>query len=556
MVQRLFAFLCLIIVLIPATQAASEAITSTLPQSATTAKAEKRPQKTAEEYYLDGLACLKASDTNCAIVPLAAINPASPYAKLLGAQIAGASSDFDTPLRLLIPLQAEAGLLPQAYASLHATLALAYEAQENVLNALEQRVKAEPFIGDKEAVADNQIRIWKQLSSQAKEALVEMRGESPDPVVQGWVDLALAVAYADRKSRNIEQWRKAYPDHPAGDALLSFIAEATVAVNVPDATTAFRGKIALLLPLESAAYSAAAKAVQAGFMAAHAADTSEPEVVVYVTGDAEATLQAYRRATAEGARIVVGPLTRDEVTALSTEKLTVQTLALNQPEGNLKPQDHLIVFGLPAEAEARQVARLARDHGMQNALIVVADNPLAQRMAKAFSEEWHRLDGNISLQLSIPASDNLANFKAEAAAHPSDMIFLASSAPQARLVRPYLDQAIPTYGTSHLYDGISRSVQNLDLVAVHFVDMPWLVDPDNPDFSAFERSGSAELQRLFALGLDSYRLLPLLAERPVVGKKLLDGATGGISMSEGGLLARELPMAQFRREGIALENLP
>jgi outer membrane PBP1 activator LpoA protein len=160
------------------------------------------------------------------------------------------------------------------------------------------------------------------------------------------------------------------------------------------------------------------------------------------------------------------------------------------------------------------------------------------------------------LQLSIPASDNLANFKAEAAAHPSDMIFLASSAPQARLVRPYLDQAIPTYGTSHLYDGISRSVQNLDLVAIHFVDMPWLVDPDNPDFSALERSGSAELQRLFALGLDAYRLLPLLAERPVAGKKLLDGATGGISMSEGGLLTRELPMAQFRREGIALENLP
>lgn len=567
MVQRVVAFLFLLSVLftslIQVAHSATEAKKSPQPPSAAIQavkkpQPEKKPQKTAEEHYLDGLACLKAGDAGCASAALAAINPAAPYAKLLSAQIAAANNDFDAPLRLLIPLQAEAGLLPQAYASLHSTLALAYESQENVLYALEQRVKAEPFLGGPAEVADNQTRIWKLLSMQAREALVEMRGESPDAIVQGWIDLALAVAYAERKGRNIEQWRMAYPDHPAGDKLLATIAETPVEANIPN-TASFQGKIALLLPLESAAYSSAARAVQAGFMAAHASDAGMPEVVSYATGETESTVQAYRHAVAEGAQFIVGPLTRDEVTALAAEDLTIPVLALNQAEGNLKPKDHLTLFGLSAEGEARQVARLARDHGMQNALLVVADTPLAQRMAKAFSEEWHALDGNVTAQLVIPDSDKLADFKTEAAARPADMIFLAADAAHGRLVRPYLDPAIPTYGTSHLYDGAPKSVQNLDLVAVHFVDMPWLIDPDNPDFSAYRPSeglGSAELQRLFALGLDAYRLVPLLAVRPAAGKKLLEGATGTISMTEEGVLMRELPNAQFRRDGVSLESAP
>jgi outer membrane PBP1 activator LpoA protein len=554
MVQRIAAFLLLMFVLATATLSAAEA-KKPVAAKPEAVQVKKPPQKTAEEHYLDGLDCLKSNDTDCASVALAAINPASPYAKLLRAQLAALNNDFDTPLRFLIPLQAEAGLLPQAYASLHATLALAYEAQGNTLDALGQRVKCESFLGKSEEVSDNQSRIWKLLSVQAKEALIEMRGESPDPVVQGWIDLALAVAYAEKKARNIEQWRLAYPDHPASEALLASISETPVEVGVAaQAAPVFQGRIALLLPLESPLYSAAAKAVLSGFMAAHAAGANKPEVVTYATGDAETTRLAYRRAVAEGAQFVVGPLTRDEVTVLAADSLDIPTLALNQPEGDIKPQQNLTLFGLSAEAEARQVARLARDHGLQTALVIIGDSPLSQRMGKAFVEEWQSLDGSIFKQLAVPSTGKLADFKLEAAAHPSDMIFLAMGAAQAKLVRPYLDAAIPTYATSHVYDGMPKSIQNLDLVAVHFVDMPWLVDPDNPDFAGMERSSSAESQRLFALGMDAYRLLPLLASHPATEKKLLEGATGSISLGNDGVLVRDLPMAQFRSEGVTLEK--
>ncbi len=511
---------------------------------------QKKPQKPADELYLDGLVSLKAGDVGGASVVLAGINPTSPYAKLLRAQIAAASGDFDAPLRLLIPLQAEAGLLPQAYASLHATLALAYESQENVINALEQRVKAEPFL-DPAAVGDNQSRIWKLLSAQAREALVEMRGESADAVVQGWIDLALAVAYADKRSRNIEQWRSAYPDHPATAALLQQLAEQddkSPPVDVPAVT----GKIALLLPLENPLYANAAHAVQAGVQAA----AGQTDVAVYATGGTDGVVTLYQRAVAEGATVVIGPLTRDEVTQLAAETLTVPVLALNQPEGEIKPQPKLAVFGLPVESEARQVARLARSHGMQSALIVAAASPLAERMAKAFADEWRANDGTIVAQLALPGPEQRAEFKAEATQKSADMIFLAANAAQAQEVRPWLDAAIPTYGTSHLYDGAAKSIQNQDLLAVHFVDQPWLMEADNPDFADLrpaEPLASAELQRLYALGLDAYRLTALLANLPAPGKQVLDGATGRIIMQENNVLTRELTPAQFRREGVVPE---
>lgn len=387
-----------------------------------------------------------------------------------------------------------------------------------------------------------------------------MRGESPDTVTQGWVDLALAVARAERKDRSIAQWRAAYPDHPAGDALLAVIAATPGAMPVKagDGPQGLSGKIALLLPLASPGYAAPANAVQAGFMTAYKAEAGQAEIKTYDSGGPETVYDVYQRAVSDGAQFVVGPLTRDEVSALVGKTLTVPVLALNQPDIEVLPQDKLMFFGLPADAEARQVARQARERGIQSALVVTAEDPLAQRMAKAFSDEWRAQQGTITAQLVMPTTDGFASLKTEAAAHPADMIFLATSAAQAQQVRPYLNIAIPTYGTSHLYDGVPKSVQNLDLVAVHFVDMPWMVDPENPILALYrpaDGSASADMRRLFALGVDAYRLLPRLMNKPVAGSKLLDGATGTIAMGENGVLQRELSAAQFRRDGVALESM-
>jgi hypothetical protein len=536
--------------------AVKDAAKQTAP-AAPAAQVDKKPTRTSEQLYLEGISCLAASDANCAQVAWALVNPASPYSKILEGQIASAKGDFDTALRLLIPLQAESKLLPQAYASLHATLAQAYERGDNPLRALDQYNKASLYI-DPHSLED---AIWKLVSAQPKEMLLQMRGAVDDSTEQGWIDLALAASNADDRAKSIAQWRKAYPGQVISEELLAKIGQSAGGATAPPptaSTTSF-GKIALLLPLKSKLYGTAAQAVQAGFMAAYAADTlpNKAEIQVYETGDPLETPLIYKKAVAEGATFIVGPLTRDEVTLIAAAPVQMPTLALNQPYSETKPQENLMMLTLSAEAEARQIAILARDRGLQTVQIVVANTFLAKRIAKAFVGQWQMLDGKISTQIEIPSDPGKLSTLKSAAANPADMIFLAAGTANAKMVRPFLDASIPTYSTSYLYDDASDSSKNTDLVAIHFVDIPWILIPNSPEFALYRSSAvkfsGAELQRLFALGLDAYHILPKLQGRSGSGA-LLEGATGNIYWGDHGILLRQLPLAQFRRDGVAIES--
>lgn len=555
LIQRIFVSLLLLLSFVPVAHAAD---TKKPAADAPAVQVEKKPTKTSEQLYLDGITCLSKSDISCAQLAWAFINPASPYSKLLEGQIAAAKGDFDTCLRLLIPLEAESKLLPQAYASLHATLAQAYERQENPLRALDQYIKASHYV-DPHALED---AIWKLVSAQPKEVLLELRGEVDDSTAQGWIDLALAASYTENRAKNIAQWHTVYPSHVISAELLSKISQDTHATTVaPASKNAGIGKIALLLPLQSKLYGQAAQAVQAGFMAAFAADASadKAEIQVYETGNPLETQLAYKKAVSEGALIIVGPLTRDEVTLICSTPIQVPTLALNQPYDEVRNQQNLTMLSLSAEAEARQIAKTARDRGFQSVQVITASSALAKRIAKAFVEAWQALDGKVINQSEIP--DDASKFPAlkSAAANPPDMIFLSASATRAKQIRPYLDNSVPTYGTSYLYDGMPSSLQNMDLTAIHFVDIPWILFPDSPDFALYRAAAShfngVELQRLFALGLDAYHILPKL-QGGSGNERLLEGATGNIYRGENGVLARELPMAQIRRDGIAIESGP
>jgi outer membrane PBP1 activator LpoA protein len=561
MIQRLFVLLLLLAVLTPPVGAAEAVAPANAkkPAPAATVPLPKKPAipaKPIEQRYLDGLVCLEIQDSACAQVELAFINPASSYAKLLQAAIAASGGDFETALRLLIPLKAENNLIPRAHASLHATLARAYVLQENPLPALEHYVKAATYL-PAEQQDTNQAALWKVIAGLPREVLLEMRGEGSDDEIQGWIDLAIAAGYSERRAKNIEQWRTAYPNHPVSEKLLASITALQQQESAKPVSAGVSGKIALLLPLESPAFAAAAQAVQAGFMAAHALEATPPEVQVYATGSPAQAVEVYKMAVYEGAQWVVGPLPRDEVSALSGMLLQVPTLVLNQPEKDFKAQDNLLMLPLSAEAEARQVARQVRELGLQTAQVVMADAPLAKRVAQAFSDEWKRLDGTLNTPATIPEAGKLGTLKA--VSQSADMIFLAADAARARVVRPFMDTATPTYGISQLYDGSPKALGALDMLAVRFVDMPWMLEADNPDYASLRVAAAefkgADLQRLFALGVDAYRLLPRLQDK-LAGKVLLEGLTGRISSGQNGLLQRELPLAQFRREGVVLENQP
>ena len=545
MTQRIIAFLILCCVLAPV-NAADAAATSTKFPPAT--KSFKPP----EERYIAGQDCLKKGDIPCAQITLAGINPSSAYAKILEAQIAATKQDYDTVLRLLIPLQPEASLLPAALASLHATLAQAYENQGNVLRAVEHRSQADLYLTPPEAGA-NQQKLLQSLILLPREALLDMRGESADTAVQGWIDLAIAFAYTGQRNSALAQWRQAYPDHRADEAALSALAAKVPASPGPQPLT---GKVALLLPLDTPAFAFAAEAVRSGFLAAQKASNSPSEIAIYPTHGLKEEIPAvYRQAIAEGAQYVVGPLTRVEVAGLlEPDLIRVPTLALNVLDEQSAIPQKLVQFGLPVEEEAAQLAEIAREQGMQTAVIVSADTPLGKRMAQSFASEWTEQGGVVVFQVEFGEQSNLLDFKTQIAAERADMLFLAANAAQARWVRPYLNQATPTFALSHIYDGNSNNPENAVLNAIHFIDMPWLLDANETDHAAY-RTAAADLppnaQRWFAVGVDAWNILSALAGN-ATQKVQLSGLTGKIVLQDN-RIQRELPLAQFRYDGIALE---
>jgi len=201
------------------------------------------------------------------------------------------------------------------------------------------------------------------------------------------------------------------------------------------------------------------------------------------------------------------------------------------------------------------VARTAFARGFRESVVVEASSLLAKRVARAFADEWFSLGGRISDVREFGPRGDLVDMRRGLADSQAQLIFLAAEADQARTVRPYLNNQIPVFGTSQINDGKNDPLVNGDLNGIRFVDMPWLVQPDHAAVMVYPRLEglSTELQRFYALGIDSCRIAgQLLSGQQTIN---LDGVTGKISYRGGSSLQREPVQAVFRDGvGVSLEG--
>jgi hypothetical protein len=334
--------------------------------------------------------------------------------------------------------------------------------------------------------------------------------------------------------------------------------------------------IALLLPLKSKSTELAnyAKVVQQGFSAAAAVQQGLPVRVYASSEEPKEVVTLYRQAITNGALAVAGPLTRDGVATLAAYPgITVPTLALNTSE--LPNQtNQLYFFGLPAENEARQIAQIAALSGLHDATVVTTNTAISKRLAAAFADEWAKLGGTITAEVVFkgdstvitklpvaPWPEGTEPQPASAVSEtgeplppgrplpppiaPGNMVFLATDHDKARRIRPYLNPGLPVYATSLLFKGnTNQQLANYDLNEIRFVDMPWLLQPDHPAVMIYPRAETAlepEEERLYAMGIDAYRLVHILLTRHAESGLPLDGVTGRISLNR----------LQFQREGLA-----
>jgi hypothetical protein len=180
-------------------------------------------------------------------------------------------------------------------------------------------------------------------------------------------------------------------------------------------------------------------------------------------------------------------------------------------------------------------------------------------MADAFRGQWRTLGGSFAGQKAYRPGDatydgDVADLLAGGSA---DVVFLVASGKDVARLWDSLQAAgrMPVVATSHVYDGDFDPNRDTALAGLYFVDIPWLLDLERND--ALSRralreklpDASGPLARLYAMGIDAYRLAPRIDEMGRSPGTFFPGETGGLNVDALGQVRRQLVLARFTGSG-------
>ena len=509
-------------------------------------------------------------------VPLDSLKPAAQvFASTLTAELAMGRNQPKAALTALShpSLQNLKELPPEQQIRTGSVHARAYEADGQTLAAARERVAMAPLLtGD--AAASNHEAIWSLIAAVPGEQLQA----SGNPVLDGWISLAQAVKNAgtlEQQQAAIDTWRAQNPAHPAAVQLPTPLTKLKELASQP------LNKIALLLP-QQGPLASVAKALREGFMAAHyqaqQAGQKPPVIEFYDSSRVSSIDEFYKKAQADGVQLVIGPLEKPLVKQLSARpQLPITTLALNYSEGDQAPAQ-LFQFGLAAEDEAREVSRRARAEGLHRAAAMVPKGEWGDRVLKAFRQDWEanggtligveHVDQPVALAQQIADLFKLRQSEGRAkslqstvgtdiAAQPSrrqdiEFIFLAVTPQQAQQIKPTLNFQyagdVPVYATSHVFSASGDKNQYNDMNGIMFCETPWLLNTTDPlrnQVATQWPQANGSLGRLYAMGVDAYRLAPRLGQLKALPDTRIDGLSGNLGMSPSQRIERQMPWAKF-----------
>jgi outer membrane PBP1 activator LpoA protein len=191
---------------------------------------------------------------------------------------------------------------------------------------------------------------------------------------------------------------------------------------------------------------------------------------------------------------------------------------------------------------------------MQKACVISSNTKLNQLITNTFNEEWLAIGGKVN---TINTASDAKSIEVQLNENLCDMIFLAAEPESARKVRALLPSNMPTFGTSEVYTGIAFNADDAALKGMRFVDIPWIVDRENPNFNAYKQAAidlpAGQMQRWFALGADAYQILIALDSLNSAGATI-DGLSGKIEINAAGEISRTLANASFGAEGVVLQS--
>ena len=426
--------------------------------------------------------------------------------------------------------------------------------------------------------------LWEDLNLASSFDLYNWANETDDRAIRGWLHLAYISRTTPPKPAALEaqlvRWQAAYPGHAALGAILPGLR-----TQWQEYAT-YPKQIALVLPL-SGRFEVVGQTLLQGVLAAwYQEEDPEERPLLRVYDIAERSDEAmafYDLAIEQGAEFVIGPFDKAALTAIGrNRRLPVPVLGLNYVDEQLPTADNFYQFGLLPEDEARQAAERASLDGHVNAISLVPQGEWGERLQRAFGERLEELGGTLlaaetylpseadfqpAIKRALRLNESQARYRAvrnvikrDVHFEPRrrrdvDMVFIAATPREARLLRPQLDflraSDLPVYATSHSFSGRVDPRADSDLNGVIFSDIPWLLDNlEQPSeryqaIQAAVPAYAARQPRLLALGIDAYRIVPYLRRLKERDYERYEGLTGNLYIDAQGRMHRELKWAQF-----------
>ncbi len=455
--------------------------------------------------------------------------------------------------------------------------AFAYALAGEFVNSVYARIKLDLYLHSEQKKQSNNGAILELLSLMSEQTLEQQLQEPQTSIVySGWLALEetrRTYPSGGERQQAFNGWASQYPEHP-GQTLISsgyFLVSGFKLSNI--------SMIAVFLP-ESGPYGSYAAAIKAGFVAAYNRQEhagSRPDVRFYDTQQAHIST-IYRKAVADGAQLVIGPLNKKYIKELAERNdLSVPVIALNYVEGLVK--SNLYQFALSPIDEVQQAVQQAGLAGHKNAIILAPRTADGQRMSQYLQHTWEASGGNIlqvqtfdqkAKDYSFPVRGMLSVNESRARfqqlqkvigiveyqprrRQDIDVIFLAASDKNARLINPHFYHnragSVAVYGLAKVYSGYADKNKDMDLEGISFCTIPWLFEESyqgDLSMSSLQDIREQFPQRylsLIAFGIDAYAVVANINDLATIPYY---GATGDLLLNEYNRIARQLVCAKFK----------
>lgn len=547
--------------------------------------ARSSPSPDAEDYLLDAVDLLfeagrlEEAESQLSAVQIATLpqplQVRQAFARALLAQLRG---DSTAALEILssAPLVPLSTLTPEQQITLRQLRADSLFKSGQHFAAVRELIELSPQLEGEQLQASNNA-IWEVLSSAPTGALISAGNNVESYELRGWLELLRLVNSNQYNLQTqmsaIDQWRNTWNQHRASARLPDGLS------IIYDIWEQRPREIALVLPIQEPL----GKAISEGFLSAYYDAISNghdvPQVRIYDSSFRTDVLALYDQAVADGVNMIIGPLLKDAVRRMqrSSDPMPVPTLALNYGDLGGGAPAGLYQFGLAPEDEIMQAADSAWKEGHRNAAVLTPTGEDYQRIQDTFINYWTALGGQIvsvdtfgSASEYSPMVKRLFSIEASEARaarirnliprstiqfvprrrQDVDFIFLLANPSEGRQIKPTLSfhfaGDVPVYAMPSIFDGGSSPAANRDLNGIVFNDAPWILsdsDPLKQNATATWAAASGPIQRLRAMGVDSFRLYLRLEQLRRFPYTRISGATGVLTMKPDGGIRRELSNA-------------